>query len=371
MNFGFGIIILIVMLSACTYVGWHVWQILPLPVMCKWIAVALMALSVVLLFTNFIFGLDNKPATLATILYTVGSSSIFIGLYMAMLFIVLDLGRLVHLIPKSLLYNSWAGSISVFVTIFGIFLYGNLHYYNKARVDLKLETPAILKKPVRIVMMSDLHLGYPNQVDEFRKWVDKVNAERPDLILIAGDILDGNIGIVRRQNMQQEFRRLNAPIYACLGNHEYLTGRNESIRFYSEAGINLLIDSVATVSLPSKDTIAIIGRDDRTNPNRKSVAQLLENAPFGAFSILLDHQPYHLEEAEQAGINFQFSGHTHYGQVWPISWIEDLIYEDAFGSLRKGKTDYYVSSGIGIWGGKFRIGTRSEYVVAEINSTAK
>ena len=73
-----------------------------------------------------------------------------------------------------------------------------------------------------------------------------------------------------------------------------------------------------------------------------------------------------MEEAEQAGIDFEFAGHTHYGQVWPISWITDAVYEDAFGPLQKGKTRYYVSSGLGIWGAKFRIGTQSEYLVLRI-----
>ena len=84
------------------------------------------------------------------------------------------------------------------------------------------------------------------------------------------------------------------------------------------------------------------------------------------FFLLLDHQPYHLEEAEQNGIDFQFSGHTHHGQVWPVSWITDALYEKAYGSLQKGNTRYYISSGMGIWGGKFRIGTQSEYVVLTI-----
>lgn len=84
------------------------------------------------------------------------------------------------------------------------------------------------------------------------------------------------------------------------------------------------------------------------------------------FFILLDRQPYHLEEAEQNGIDFQFSGHTHHGQVWPVSWVTDALYEKAYGSLQKGNTQYYISSGLGIWGGKFRIGTQSEYVVLTI-----
>lgn len=53
------------------------------------------------------------------------------------------------------------------------------------------------------------------------------------------------------------------------------------------------------------------------------------------FLVLLDHQPYHLEEAEQNGIDFQFSGHTHHGQVWPVSWVTDALYEKAYGSLQR------------------------------------
>ena len=72
------------------------------------------------------------------------------------------------------------------------------------------------------------------------------------------------------------------------------------------------------------------------------------------------------EEAQKAGVDFQLSGHTHEGQVWPISLIVHSMYENAWGFCQKGDTRYYVSSGIGIWGGKYRIGTRSEYIVATI-----
>lgn len=90
-----------------------------------------------------------------------------------------------------------------------------------------------------------------------------------------------------------------------------------------------------------------------------------------SYTILLDHQPYHLEQAERHHVDFQFSGHTHHGQVWPVSWITESIYECAFGSHQRGNTRYYVSRGLGIWGGKFRIGTRSEYIVAEVKSNKK
>jgi predicted MPP superfamily phosphohydrolase len=89
------------------------------------------------------------------------------------------------------------------------------------------------------------------------------------------------------------------------------------------------------------------------------------------YTILLDHQPYNLELAEQAGIDFQFSGHTHHGQVWPLSWITDALFEKAWGRHSRGKTEYYISSGLGIWGPKIRVGTRSEYLILHIESRTK
>jgi hypothetical protein len=294
-----------------------------------------------------------------------------------MLFLVLDLGRLLHLIPRTLLYNNaWtAGAIAVGLA--ALFLYGNLHYRHKYRQELTLQTDKSLSRPLKAVMLSDLHLGYHNQRQELARWVDLINREHPDVILIAGDIIDGSMRPLLEQHMSEEFHRLQAPVYACLGNHEYYSGEPDARRFYSDAGIRLLRDSVTQVG-----DLIIIGRDDRTNPHRKPLKKIMTEAHLSLFTlhsslpspggagggptILLDHQPYHLEQAERLGVDFQFSGHTHHGQVWPISWITESIYECAFGEHRRGDTRYYISSGMGIWGGKFRIGTRSEYVVVNI-----
>jgi predicted MPP superfamily phosphohydrolase len=208
-------------------------------------------------------------------------------------------------------------------------------------------------------MLSDLHLGYHNPRQEFARWVDMINAEQPDFILIAGDIIDGSMRPLIEEKMAEEFHRLKAPVYACLGNHEYYAGEPQAQQFYKDAGIHLLIDEAVVID----SCIVIIGRDDRTNMRRKPVKDL---AGSSLFTIVLDHQPYNLDRSEAAGVDFQLSGHTHRGQVWPISWITDHIYECSWGSHQRGNTQYYVSSGIGIWGGKYRIGTQSEYVVATI-----
>lgn len=347
-------------LLAITYISWHIWCLLPLSWVWKTLIIIMLAGSFFLMFAGIWRSTDQMPMSLAVTVYEVGTSSVFILLYLFMIFLVLDLGRLLRIVSRTLLYNNWwtAGGLAIFM--FGLFLYGHLHYKHKYRQEVMLTSEKV-SKPVKLVMMSDLHLGYHNRRDELHRWVDMINAEKPDLVLIAGDIIDGSMRPLKEQKMYEEFRRIKAPIYACIGNHEYYSGESGAQQFYQDAGIHLLQDSVAVIG-----DFCIIGRDDRTNIHRDSLGVIMKKANLTKYCILLDHQPYHLEQAEHHHVDFQFSGHTHHGQVWPISWITESIYECAFGPYKKGHTDYYISSGLGIWGGKFRIGTRSEYVVVTI-----
>ena len=349
-------------LIAIAYLSWHVWVLLPMAKIWKAFVILLGVGSFLLLFINFGRRFDGLPLPVAQAFYEIGTSSLFVMLYLVMLFLVLDLGRLVRLVPRSWLYqNGWTAA-AILVAMVGIFLYGNIHYKNKVRVTLDLKTDKPLAHDYKIVMMSDLHIGYHNPRRELARWVDLVNAEKPDFILIAGDIIDGSMRPVREERMAEEFRRLEAPVYACLGNHEYFSGSPEARQFYADAGIHLLVDETAVVD----SCIVIVGRDDRMNRRRKPIKDLQSTIDHSQFSMVLDHQPYNLDRSEKAGVDFQLSGHTHRGQVWPISWITDYVYECSWGSYQRGNTRYYISSGIGIWGGKFRIGTQSEYVVATI-----
>ena len=351
-------------LVAIVYLAWHIWMILPFSGWWKTAIIVLGVCSFLLLFLSVARKFDTLPLSLAQWSYEIGTSSIMVMLYLVMLFLVLDLGRLMHLVPRSLVYHNWQSALVIFVMIFGIFLYGNLHYKNKVRVPLELKSSKPLPREYRAVMLSDLHLGYHNPRQEFARWVDMINAEKPDFILVAGDIIDGSMRPLLEEKVAEEFHRLKAPVYACLGNHEYYAGEPRAQQFYKDAGIHLLIDEAATID----SSIVIVGRDDRTNMRRKPVKDLVNGLVNvqSPYIIVLDHQPYNLDRSEAAGVDFQLSGHTHRGQVWPISWITDHIYECSWGSHQRGSTQYYVSSGIGIWGGKFRIGTQSEYVVATI-----
>ncbi|MBP1540091.1 MAG: metallophosphoesterase [Prevotella sp.] len=348
----------------CAYVGWHIWHILPVGNWLKAIVVTLLIAAFCLLFVNFAVGLDSVPMPLARAMYAVGTSAIIILLYLVMLFLVLDVLRLFGVVPSSLLRSSARGTAMVVGVMTALFVYANWNYHRKVRQPLEIATAKQLRRPVKIMLMSDLHLGYHNTRADLSKWIDIILDENPDYVLIAGDIVDISTRPLLEGDMAAEWRRLTVPVYACPGNHDYYADLEKSRCFFREAGIRLLRDE----SVELEEGIVVVGRDDRTNARRKSVAELMAHAGKDKFSILLDHQPYNLGQAEAAGVDFQFSGHTHYGQVWPISWIEDLIYEDAFGPLKKGDTQYYVTSGLGIWGGKFRIGTRSEYVVLTVGN---
>ncbi|MBR6490332.1 MAG: metallophosphoesterase [Muribaculaceae bacterium] len=360
MKIGF-IIVPIVALLAQVYVLWHVYHVLPFPAWGKWIVVALMVLALAMMFVGLFGAFDRMPLSLASVTYEISTSWLIVFLYLLITFVVLDLGRLVHLVPKDWLYsNAWTSGI-ITALIGGLLVYGNIHYNNKVREPLTLETGKHLTKPVKVVMVSDLHLGYHNRKAEWQRWMKMINDENPDLILVAGDIVDGYARPLIEENVAADFRQLGAPIVACLGNHEYITGIDKSLDFYEKAGITLLRDTTLTIG-----DLVIAGRDDLYNRRRKPVKQLLNDVDKEKFVILLDHQPYKLEEAQKNGVDFQFSGHTHEGQIWPLSLLVHRMYENAWGFCKKGDTRYYVSSGLGIWGGKYRIGTRSEYIVATI-----
>lgn len=356
---------LLLPLAGLVYAGWHVWTLVPLPPLWRVLIIALGVGAFLSLFLSITRVIDSWPLPLARLVYDVSTSSVFVLLYVVMVFLALDLLRLIRVVPASWMHHNGYTTIAITLTLFAVFLLGNIRYHHKVRAELHLTTAKQLSRPLQLVLLSDLHLGYHNPRHELARWVDMINREHPDAVLIAGDIIDGSLRPLIEERMADEMRRIAAPVYACLGNHEYFSGEPLAEQFYREAGITLLRDSAATLA---GGDVVVIGRDDLSNCRRLSVADLAAKTDRNRFTILLDHQPYHLEKAEQAGIDFQLSGHTHHGQVWPISWITDALYECAFGEHQRGQARYYVSSGLGIWGGKYRIGTRSEYVVMEIEN---
>ena len=356
------ILFLIIVLGLMVYVAWHLWQMLPLGT--GWRATVIsVCLGLLFLMVAAIVGRKYIPENLTGYIYYITTAWLFIFLYLAMACLVIDVVRLAVPSVRPWFVHHWGGVAAVAGALLLIFAYGNWRYHHKVRTELTVDTEKPLLRDYRLVALSDLHLGYTIGRKELARWVDLVNREEPDAVIIAGDIIDNAMQPVLREAMDEELKRLKAPlgVYACPGNHDYLSGKDNT-DFFHQAGIRLLKDEVVLVD----SAFYVAGRDDRTNHKRKKLKEILKNIDLRHPMVLLDHQPFHLKQSERAGVDFQLSGHTHRGQVFPINLITDVIYECSHGYHRLGRTHYYVSEGIGLWGGKFRIGSKSEYTVVTL-----
>jgi len=120
--------------------------------------------------------------------------------------------------------------------------------------------------------------------------------------------------------------------------------------------------------------VQLIGRDDRDsermgNTTRKPLPKLIEGLDKNYPIIVLNHQPFNLGDAVNEGVDLHLSGHTHHGQLWPLNYMTNAIYELSWGFLKKGNTNFYVSSGYGTWGPPVRIGNTPEIVVFNLTFT--
>jgi hypothetical protein len=134
-------------LQGIAYISWHLWVLVPLSGPWRSFLIGLLIGSFLLLFMNLNRTIDHLPLGLARLVYDVGNSSVFILLYLTIFFLVLDLGRLVHLVPRQLLVQSYYTTSALAIALFVIFLYGNIHYYNKVREELTLQSTKPLKSP--------------------------------------------------------------------------------------------------------------------------------------------------------------------------------------------------------------------------------
>lgn len=342
--------------------------------------------AAVSLFISILFRNVEMPAWLQGGMYNVGSVWMVFTLYMVLALLAVDLLRGVASLGGGALYGFGAGLRhygfwgALGFTVL-LLIGGYINYMNPKVEELDI-TVGKNGREARIVAISDVHLGYATDKKQLQRYVKLINSLNPDIILIAGDLIDNSVVPVRKQRMQEELGQLVAPggIYMVPGNHEYISGPAEVEKFLAETPFVLLRDSVVT--LP--DGLCIVGRDDRSNRERLSVEQLLQKyvADSAAMSntveaglqadvpeqlslssgpvILLDHQPYGIAEKVALGVDLQISGHTHRGQVWPMSLMVEKMYEQAYGYRQWGNSHVIVSSGLSLWGPPFRIGTNSD-----------
>jgi len=229
-------------------------------------------------------------------------------------------------------------------------------------MEIEIEKPGGELEGLNIAAVTDIHLGTVILNSRLRYIVDKINSLSPDIILLPGDIVDEDVSSVMEQNMASILKRLKATfgVYAITGNHEYIGGVKEAVKYIRDGNITVLMDSTAKIA----NSFYLIGRKDLVaksfGDSRNSLENILAHVDKSLPLILMDHQPFNLEEAETNGIDFQISGHTHHGQLFPFNFITKRVYEKSWGYLRKNSTQYYISCGVGTWGPPLRLGNRPE-----------
>jgi len=269
-----------------------------------------------------------------------------------------------------LLFRKWSFFVTVILScllITGGFINALIPTVRNYEITINKSAGDI--KNLRIAAVSDIHLGSIIRNRSLKKLSEMLTGIKPDIIFLLGDIVDGEIGPVIRGDLLKYFQypKCADGLFAITGNHEFIGGASRTIPYIESKGIRILKDEVVTLN----GGIQLIGRIDKDSRSfygkeRKSLEELIKLTDTTKPVILLDHQPFKLDESEKYGIDLQLSGHTHNGQMWPLNHITRMIFELSYGYLKKGNTQIIVSSGFGIWGPRVRSGSRSEVLLINV-----
>ena len=221
---------------------------------------------------------------------------------------------------------------------------------------------------LKIVQLSDIHIGPTLKKDFCEMLVEKVNALKPDLIAITGDMVDGRVDYLKNELLP--FLDFKSPLgtYYITGNHEYYWYANEWVEWARNSGMTPLLNENIKLSYNNTD-FYLAGipdhssiRLDKKNSSDPKKAAL--GIPKSAYKILLAHQPIACFKACKAGFHTQISGHTHGGQGFPWNIIVSLVQPYVRGLNNHEGMNVYVHSGTGFWGPPNRFMVDSE--IAEI-----
>lgn len=256
----------------------------------------------------------------------------------------------------------------------GVSCYGFLHAATPRLVayDVSLSTEEQAQE-MKLVMISDLHLGAVGSESRLEKIVAEINAQQPDVVCITGDFFDNDFHAIRSpEEAAATLKSLRAThgVYLCPGNHDSGGTVPEMLAFWEECGIRLLADESVVIG----DRLVLTGRRDPSpiggfdSQKRMPLEALLAAAPEGLPVIIMDHNPASAASYDSS-VSLVLSGHTHKGQIFPGSLITGAMYDVDHGHWQKDEASPHVivSSGVGTWGPPMRVGTDSEIVVINLH----
>ena len=263
------------------------------------------------------------------------------------------------------------------LAVTGLVTYGTVHARSLKLKSYDITSSHFASIPsLKIAVASDFHLGSVIGKKRVRAAVDMINAQSPDLVILTGDIFDGNYSAVKNPGeIAAIFREINSVygVYAVLGNHDAGKTYDEMVDFFPGAGVTLLQDEAVVAD----DKFVIVGRRDispigsASDEKRKTAAELIDDfinmdLPLGLPRIVIDHQPSAIDEAKQLGALLMVSGHTHKGQVFPGNLLTAAMYDNSYGCKKFDSMYSVVTSGAGTWGPPMRIASDSEVVIINL-----
>lgn len=251
-----------------------------------------------------------------------------------------------------------------------ICIYGS---WNAARPMVKEVTIPVagLQKEIRAIHLTDIHLGNFRGKRFLDKVVKKVSELQPNVIFHTGDLFDAKVPL--HHNTLAAFGTLNIPHFFVEGNHDIEAGRQEVFDLLDSQGINILENEIVQYN-----NLQIIGLkymladsmsfDIHTSEEKETIAEVLERLPIEADSptIVLHHSPMGLQYAQEHGVELMLSGHTHGGQMWPLTYIAQWLFVYNNGLYQFEDLTVYTSQGIGTMFSLMRIGTRSEITLLKL-----
>lgn len=247
-----------------------------------------------------------------------------------------------------------------------ICIYGYFEAHSIRTETITIPTTKLTER-IRIVQISDLHLGVTVREDQLRRVISAIKHAQPDMLVGTGDLVDIDDGFL--DGMDRPFQEIRPRLgkYAVLGNHEFLWNTDDALAFFARAGFRTLRGETLSVD----GQIVIAGVDDphgaRIGRSRTvNEKKLLGNLPGDRFILLLKHRP--LVDPDVLGMfDLQLSGHTHRGQIFPFSVATWLYYPKHAGKLHLLDGSYlYVNRGSGTWGPPIRFLAPPEVTVIDL-----
>jgi predicted MPP superfamily phosphohydrolase len=264
-----------------------------------------------------------------------------------------------------------AGAVALGTAGTGAYLANSAPVVRRVPITLAGLDPAL--EGLRIVTFSDGHLSALYGGRRFERLVEIVNAQRPDVVAIVGDLVDGELGELREEVAPLADLVSEQGVYFVTGNHEYFVDTTAWLRHLPTLGVQVLRNERVPI-VRGGASVDLAGIDDRTAVSSgvpghgADLDAALDGRDDAVPLVLMAHQPVQVQQAAAAGVGLQLSGHTHGGQLWPFDYAVRLDQPAVQGLSRVGDTQLYVTTGAGFWGPPMRIGARPEVAVVELRA---